>query len=347
MAGIDKRSTKRDGKGKPRMSRSSWRETRAALLFISPWLVGLFGLLLYPILASFYYSLCEYSVLEPAQYIGLGNYADLFTDEVFWKALGNTFYYACLALPLGLVMAIAVALLLNTGVRGMTVYRTIFFLPSLMPTVALAILWLWIFNGDYGVLNYAVSSSTGWIAGQVGGLGHAMATHGMGLLGNAIMAAAQHVKAQGPPWLTDPSWSKLAFVVLSLWGVGHAVVIYLAGLQDVPVHLYEAADLDGASWWQKVRHVTLPTISPVIQFNLILGIIGSFQFFAAPYVMAPNGQPARSAYFFAMMLYDNAFPYLKMGYASAMAWVLFVIIMMCTMAALKLSSRHVHYEGGA
>ena len=327
------------------MTKLEKREALTALAFVSPWIVGLCGFLLYPIAASFYYSLCEYSVLEPAQYVGLLNYIDLFTDEVFWKALWNTFYYAALSLPLGLLLAIAVALLLNTGVKGMTVYRTIFFLPSLMPTVALAILWLWIFNGDYGVLNYAVSSSTGWIAAQAAEAGRFLSHHGMGGLGSAVLAAAPHLRIEGPPWLTDPSWSKPAFVLLGLWGVGHAVVVYLAGLQDVPAQLYEAAELDGATWFQKVRHVTLPMISPVIQFNLILGIIGSFQFFAAPYVMAPNGQPARSAYFYAMMLYDNAFPYLRMGYACAVAWVLFVVILVCTLVALRVSSRHVHYEG--
>lgn len=327
------------------MTKLEKREALTALAFVSPWIVGLFGLLLYPVAASFYYSLCEYSVLEPAQYVGLLNYIDLFTDEVFWKALWNTFYYAALSLPLGLVLAIAVAVLLNTGVRGMAVYRTIFFLPSLMPTVALAILWLWIFNGDYGVLNYAVSSSSGWLARQVADAGRFLSQHGAEGLGNAVLSAAPHLKVEGPPWLTHPSWSKPAFVLLGLWGVGNAVVVYLAGLQDVPAQLYEAADLDGATWLQKVRHVTLPMISPVIQFNLILGIIGSFQFFAAPYVMAPNGQPARSAYFYAMMLYDNAFPYLRMGYACAVAWVLFVVILVCTLVALRISSKHVHYEG--
>jgi multiple sugar transport system permease protein len=330
---------------KRKISPSARRELTAALLFISPWIVGLGGFLMYPIAASFYYSLCEYSVLQPAQFIGIGNYVDLFTDEVFWKALGNTFFYAALSLPLGLVLSVAIALLLNTGVRGMAVYRTIFFLPSLMPVVAMAILWLWIFNGDYGVLNYAVSSSTGWISAQVAGLGRFLNQHGIESVGRALQAAAPILRIEGPPWLIDPAWSKPAFVLLSLWGVGHAVVIYLAGLQDVPAHLYEAAELDGANWLQKVRYVTLPMISPVIQFNLILGIIGSFQFFAAPYVMAPNGQPARSAYFYTMMLYDNAFPYLRMGYACAIAWVLFVIVLVCTLVALRVSSRHVHYEG--
>ncbi|HIE50396.1 MAG TPA: sugar ABC transporter permease [Armatimonadetes bacterium] len=288
------------------------RSLRNGLFFVAPWFIGLGVFLLYPIGASFYYSLCEYSVLQPAEFIGWGNYLDLFTDEVFWKALYNTLYYAALALPLGLAVSLGLAMLLNTGVRGMTVYRTIFFLPSLVPMVALAVLWLWIFNGQYGVLNYVLS----WFG------------------------------LQGPGWLSDPAWAKPALVLISLWGVGHAVVIYLAGLQDVPQHLYEAAELDGATWWHKVRHVTLPLISPIILFNLIMAIIGTFQYFTVPYVMSPQGQPARSTYFFAMYLYDNAFLYLRMGYACALAWILFLLILALTLVALRLSTRFVHYEGG-
>jgi multiple sugar transport system permease protein len=232
-------------------------------------------------------------------------------DEVFWKSLRNTAFYASFALPLGLIVSLGLALLLNTGLRGMALYRTIFFLPSLVPLVALAVLWLWIFNGEQGVLNYFLS-----------------------LFG-----------IRGPGWLADPAWTKPALVIAGIWGVGQAIVIYLAGLQDVPVHLYEAADLDGAGWWSKIRHVTLPMISPVILFNLIMGIIGALQYFTVPYVMTPQGQPARSAYFYIMYLYDNAFVYLKMGYASAMAWILFVIIIVLTALALRLTARHVHYEG--
>jgi multiple sugar transport system permease protein len=293
------------------LSRGERGRLLSGLCFVSPWLVGFSLFMLYPIVSSLYYSLCEFSVLQPPQFIGLGNYTDLLADDVFRLALRNTLFYAAFALPLGILLALAVAMLLNTGVRGMAFYRTIFFLPSLLPTVALAILWMWIFNGQYGILNF--------VLGKVG--------------------------VTGPGWLSDPHWSKPALIVLSLWGVGHAVVIYLAGLQDVPVHLYEAADLDGANWLQKIRHVTLPTVSPVILFNLIMGIIGTFQYFAIPYVMTPNGTPARSAYFLAVNLYDNAFTYLRMGYASAMAWVLFTIVLVLTLIALRLSARHVHYGG--
>jgi multiple sugar transport system permease protein len=294
-----------------RLRASRRRSLYSALAFISPWLIGLAVFTLYPIAASLYYSLCDYSVLQPARFIGAGNYADLVSDEVFWKGLWNTGYYAAFALPLGLVVSLGLALLLNTGVRGMALYRTFFFLPALVPLVALAVLWLWIFNGEQGVLNY-----------------------GLSLLG-----------IRGPGWLADPRWTKPALIVAGTWSVGQAIVIYLAGLQDVPLHLYEAADLDGAGWWDKIRHVTLPMISPVILFNLIMGIIAALQYFTVPYVMTPQGQPARSAYFYIMYLYDNAFVYLKMGYASAMAWILFIIIILLTALALRLTARRVHYEG--
>jgi len=294
------------------MKRLSRREMWAGLAFISPWLVGLGVFLLYPIVASLYYSFCDYSVLYQARPIGTANYVDLTKDPLFWKALLNTLYYAVISVPLGLALALALAMLLNTGVRGLAFYRTMFFLPALLPAVALAVLWLWIFNGEYGVLNVFLSK--------------------LGI--------------PSPGWLTDPAWSKPALILLALWGTGYAMVIFLAGLQDVPVQLYEAADLDGANWWHKTRHVTLPMISPVILFNGIMGIIGSLQFFAIPYIMAPNGQPARSAYFYAMYLYDNAFVYLKMGYASAMAWILFGLILFLTLLSLRLASRYVYYEGG-
>lgn len=287
------------------------REALAGALFVLPWVVGFSVFLLYPLLASIYYSFCDYSVLRPPVFTGLANYRALWRDEVFWIALRNTAVYAAWALPVSAVVAIGLALLLNTGVRGMTVYRTIFFVPSLVPMVALAVLWQWIFNGQVGVLND--------LLGRVG--------------------------VRGPNWLGDPAWAKTALVILAAWGVGNAVVIYLAGLQDVPRQLYEAAELDGAGAWQQTRHVTLPVLSPVILFNGIMGIIGTLQVFTVPYVISPAGSPARSIYFYAMYLFDNAFIYHRMGYACAMGWILFVVILALTMAALKLSERHVHYGG--
>jgi multiple sugar transport system permease protein len=288
------------------------QETRTALLFASPWIIGFCVFLLYPLLASIYYSFCDYSVLRPPVWLGLDNYLGLWKDEVFWIALKNTLIYAVFALPLTALTALCLALLLNTKVKGMTLYRTIFFIPSLVPMVSLAVLWLWIFNGEYGILNEFL----------------------------------RHAGVKSPPnWLSDTNWSKPALILMSMWGVGNAMVIYLAGLQDVPQQLYEAAELDGANAWSKVRHVTLPMISPVILFNVIMGIIGTLQIFTVPYVMFPNGSPARSTYFYTMYLFDNAFIYHKMGYACAMGWIMFLIILALTKLSLKLSERHVHYGG--
>ena len=287
------------------------KEGRAGVLFAMPWLLGLLAFMFYPLLMSLYYSFCDYSALRSPVWIGTDNYSELFHDEVFWTCVKNTVIYAFVALPLGMVIAISLAMLLNTNVKGMSVYRTIFFIPSLVPMVSLAMLWLWILNGDYGVLNTAL--------GAVG--------------------------IKGPNWLSDVTWTKPALILLSVWGVGNSMLIYLASLQDVPTVLLEASELDGASAWQKTRNVTIPMISPVIQFNMVMGIIGSLQVFAIPFVMFPGGTPARSTYFYAMYLYDNAFNYSRMGYASAMGWILFLVILLLTLVALKLSNRHVHYGG--
>ena len=268
--------------------------------------------LLYPLLASIYYSFCEYSVLKPPIFVGFENYTDLMQDEVFWKVVGNTAIYAVISLPIGMVVALSLALLLNSKVKGMAFYRTIFFLPSLVPMVSLAVLWLWLLNGEHGILNEVLKM----------------------------------VGIKGPNWLGDPVWSKPALVVLGAWGAGNAMLIYLASLQDVPTSLLEAAELDGANSWQKTRNVTIPMISPVILFNMIMGIIGTLQVFAVPYVMFPDGSPARSTYFYSMYLFDNAFKFNKMGYASAMGWIMFVIILVLTTTALRFSEKHVHYGGG-
>ena len=203
------------------------RDLRVGLLFALPWILGFCIFLAYPVIASLYYSFTSYSVLRPPKPIGLANYQELAGDSVFHQALGNTLLYVAGAVPLATIVAIALAMLLNTKVRGMSYYRTIFFLPSLVPMVALGTLFLWIFNGDYGLLNEALRT------------GH----------------------IEPPNWLGDPSWSKWTLILISMWGCGQAMVIYLAGLQNVPVSLYEAADLDGAKLWAKTRNVTLPMIS--------------------------------------------------------------------------------------
>ena len=287
------------------------KEGIAGYLFAAPWLIGMSVFLLYPLLASIYYSFCEYSVLKPPIFVGFENYTDLMQDEVFWKVVTNTAIYAVISLPIGMVVALSLALLLNSKVKGMAFYRTIFFLPSLVPMVSLAVLWLWLLNGEHGILNEVLKM----------------------------------IGIKGPNWLGDPVWAKPALVVLGAWGAGNAMLIYLASLQDVPTSLIEAAELDGANGWQKTRNVTIPMISPVILFNMIMGIIGTLQVFAVPYVMFPDGSPERSTYFYSMYLFDNAFKFNKMGYASAMGWIMFVIILVLTSTAYRFSEKHVHYGG--
>ncbi len=293
------------------MSSPRKSESRAGLLFASPWFLGFLVFLAYPLLASIYYSFCDYSVLKAPVWVGLSNYRELWRDDVFWITLKNTGVYALFALPLGVVVSLALALMLNAKVRGLAFYRTAIYIPSLVPLVSLAVLWLWMFNGEYGLVNVGL----------------------------------KHLGLGSPPWLSDPAWSKPALVVMSLWGLGNAVVIYLAGLQDVPQEMLEAAELDGARSWDKTRHVTLPMISPVILFNVIMGIIGTLQIFTVPYVMFPGGVPARSTYFYAMYLFDNAFRFHKMGYACAMGWIMFLIIFVLTMVSLRASEKSVHYGG--
>ncbi len=286
------------------------KDLRIGLLFALPWILGFIIFLAYPVLASLYYSFTNFSILREPSYVGADNYAELASDTVFHKALINTLIYAVGAVPLSTVVAIGLAMLLNTKVKGMSYYRTIFFLPSLVPMVALGTLFLWIFNGDYGLLNEGIRAAN----------------------------------LEPPNWLGDPAWSKSTLMLISMWGCGQAMVIYLAGLQNVPVSLYEAADLDGAKLGKKIWNVTLPMLSPVILFNVVMGIIGALQVFAVPYVMFPGGAPARSTYFIASYLFDNAFQYQRMGYASAVGWVMFIITLVLTLLALKISDRHVHYE---
>lgn len=287
------------------------RNLRNGLLFASPWIFGFLVFTLYPIAASLYYSFCAYSGLSAPRWIGLENYREMFlADDVFWKALWNTVYMVVIALPLGLASALGLAILLNQKVRGINVYRTIYYLPSLVPTVAASILWLWLFNPEIGLINTLLA----------------------------------HVGVSGPAWLGDPAWSKPALVLMGVWGAGGGVIIYLAGLQDVPASLYEAASLDGAGAWSRFWNVTLPMISPVIFFNLIMGIIGMFQYFTQAYVMTGGG-PQDSTMFYALRLFGSAFVDWRMGYASAMAWVLFAVTLLCSLVAMRTSARWVYYGG--
>ena len=293
------------------MTRGDRRNIGLGLLFICPWIVGFLVFTLYPVLASVYFSFCDYDVLSAPVWTGALNYRDMFTDSVFWKALGNTLYFTVFSLPLGLTLAFLLAVLLNNQVRLRPLFRTCFFLPSLVPVVAVSMLWLWIFNGTFGLLNYALS-----------------------LLG-----------IHGPNWLSDQQWTKPALIMTTLWGVGGSMVIYLAALQDVPRDLYDSADIDGANAWHRLVHITFPLVSPVIYFNLVMGIIGSLQVFAGPYIMFNGSGPNRSAMFYATYIYENAFSYNQMGYACAMAWVLFLIILGLTWVATRATRKHIYYGG--
>lgn len=298
------------------------RNLRVGILFTSPWIAGFLAFCAYPLASSFYFSLCDYSVLSPAAFVGAQNYRDLAADEVFWTAIYNTFFFAAFAIPLGLLISLSLAILLNFDVRGRGVFRTIFFLPSLVPAVCLAVLWQWLLNGDLGLVNAAI---------------------------NPVLGVFNHVLGtswQAPNWLLEARYAKWGVIFTVLWGAGNAVVIFLAGLQDVPATLYESAEIDGANFWQKTLHITLPILSPVIYFNMIMGVIGSFQVFAVPYVMTGGGDgPGRSLLFLATYLYQNAFDYWNMGYACAIGVILFAIILALTLVATKVSSRHIYYAG--
>jgi multiple sugar transport system permease protein len=296
-----------------RMSRLVRRDMRNGLLFIAPWLIGLIIFTIYPILASLYYSLTEYDIVSSPKFVGLENYRTLlFSDPLFYQAVGNTLFYAAIAVPLNLVVAVLIALLLNANVRGMSIYRTIFFLPSILPDIAAAMLWSWILNPQFGLVN----------------------------------SLLKRIGLPSIGWLSDPLWAKPSLILIGVWTFGASLVIFLAALQDVPQHLYEAAELDGANTIQKTWHVTIPMLTPTIFFNLVLGMIGAFQYFTTAFVLSQgSGGPAGSTLFYSLLLYRNAFSYFKMGYASAMAWLLFAVVLTITWIIFKTSGRWVYYEG--
>ena len=284
------------------------------MLFLLPWTIGFLAFTLYPMIASFYYSFTIYHPRMPNEWVWFQNYIDLVQDKLFWQSLYNTLYMVAIGVPLTLLASFFCAVLLNLKVRGQSIYRVVYFLPSIVPTVASTILWLWILNPQTGILNT--------------------------LLG--------YIGIQGPNWMSNPYWSKPGLILLGMWGMGSTIVIYLSGLQDVPISLLEAAELDGASWWQRLWNVTVPMVSPITLFNLITGVIAQFQYFAQAYVFRGFqglGYPLNSTLFYSVYLYQSGFLWLKMGYASAMAWVLFIIILICTVLLLKVSERFTYYAG--
>jgi multiple sugar transport system permease protein len=290
--------------------REERRNFLKGMAFLSPWLIGFAVFTAIPVAMSFYYSLCDYALTAPRRaplFIGLDNYRQLWHDALFWKSLGNTLYYAAMALPAGLLVSLGLALLLNTNIRGRAIYRALVFLPSLVPVIASCMIWLWMFNDRQGLLNHLLT--------QIG--------------------------LPGINWLgEDLAMPSLAF--MSVWGVGNTVVIYLAGLQDVPRQLLEAAEIDGAGPIRRLFSVTLPLLTPVIFFNLIMAIIGTFSVLAVPLIVTQGG-PNNATYFYTMFNYDQAFKFLHMGYASALAWIQLLITLLLTGIAFWSSRKWVHY----
>lgn len=285
--------------------------TALGLLWVSPWLVGGAVFLFLPMAMSLYYSFTDYPMLEPPLWCGLDNYARLMQDPTFWRVVKNTAKFCLFSIPLQTGLAVVLAAMLNGKVRGARFLQACIFLPSLVPLIASAMVWMWLFNGEYGLINQA-----------------------LGLVG-----------IHGPTWLVDQDWVMPSLVVMSLWGVGQAMVVYLAALQDVPKQLYEAGRIDGLGPVGQFVNVTLPMISPAILFNVIALTINSVQVFAVPFVMfrRPDGQnPA--GHFYTMYLYESAFIYGRMGYASAMAWIQLVVILILTGLLLLVSRKLVNYR---
>jgi multiple sugar transport system permease protein len=305
-----------------RGSVQSRRNLRVALVFLSPWIVGMVGLWLIPTALSLYFAFTDYTgAVWPPHWVGLSNFAQMVdgTDPDFLTAVGVTAWWMLISVPFGLLAGLAIALLLNWGVRGIGIYRTLFFMPSLVPFVGSTVLFLWLFNPETGLVNQVL-----------GGL---------------------HLSQPG--WFTDPNWAKPGLLFQSLWGIGATIIIFLAGLQDVPVELHEAASLDGAGTLSRFWHVTLPLITPTIFFNLVLGMINAVQYFAQAFIVStsPNsfggagevGGPAGSTLFFALHIYDQAFQQGNVGYSSALAWLLVVVVAALTLAIVRSSGRWVHY----
>ncbi|NIA14841.1 MAG: ABC transporter permease subunit [Nitrospiraceae bacterium] len=291
------------------MDSKRMRKHLVGYAFISPWIVGFTVFTVFPFLASIYLSFTHYNILSAPQWTGLSNYERLFyEDPLFWKSLWVTLKYTVVAVPLMVGVGVALAMLLNAEIAGMSVYRTVFYIPSIVPLVATSVVFVWILNPQIGLVNT--------LLGTVG--------------------------IVGPAWLQDPRWAFWALVLMSLWTAGGSMIIYLAGLKNVPRSLYEAALIDGANAFQRARHITLPMLSPVIFFTLVMGVIGSFQYFTQAFIMTKGG-PENSTHFYALYLFNRAWRYLDMGYASAMAWVLFVMIMALTLIIFGTHGRWVHY----
>lgn len=286
-------------------------QARYFYLFITPWIIGFLVFQLYPIISSLYYSFTDYEIPGKPVFIGFQNYINAFHDSIFFKSIQVTLYYTLLSVPIGLLLSLFFALLLNQNVFGKGIFRTLMYLPSMVSGVSMSLLWVWIFNPQYGIANYLLSL----------------------------------IHITGPAWLSDEHWAVPALIIMSFWTTGEGMVLFLAALQGVPRSLEEAAVLDGANRFQRFRNITLPMISPIILFQLIINIINSFQVFTQAFVMTEGG-PHYATTFYVYYIYQNAFVNFKMGYASALAWMLLAVVMIITALIMKFSNRFVYYEGG-
>ncbi|SDX56081.1 carbohydrate ABC transporter permease [Paenibacillus sp. CF384] len=293
------------------MGKEGKREAVAGYLFIAPWIVGFVVFVLGALITAFYVSLTDWDLLTPSKWIGADNYNTLIHDKKFWISLRVTVIYVVTAVPLGIAFGFCIALLLNQKIKGLSVWRTIYYFPAILSGVAVSLMWMWVLNPDFGVINLLLS----------------------------------YVGIQGPGWIASPDWALPSLVLMSVWGAGGGMIIYLAGLQGIPTELYEAAEIDGCSKWMKLWKITIPMMTSVIFFNLIIGMISAFQTFTEAYVIT-NGGPDNATLFYAMYLYQNAFKFFKMGYASALAWVLFLIILLVTVLLFATSRKWVYYASG-
>ena len=291
--------------------RKNLRSVLTGLAFISPWLVGFLLFNVYAISASFYYSFTYYDIIRTPKFLGLGNYIELFTDGNFYQTLGNTLYFVIFAVPGSLIVSFSLAYLLNQKLFLRPFWRTIFYLPSVVPQFAVAMVWQWIYHPRFGLINSYLAA-------------------------NGFRAI---------PWLSSPDLAKASLVIISLWLAGGGMLIFLAALQDVPRSLIDAAKIDGASTWQELRHITIPMVTPAILFNLIMGMIGAFQYFTLAWIMTGGG-PMRATEFYGLYLYRTAFQNFRMGYASALAWILFLISVVGAIAIFRSSARWVYYGSG-
>ncbi len=296
---------------KRRMTKGERKSLITGLLFVSPWIIGFVLWTVYPVLSSIYYSFFRYDLITEPIFLGLGNYIEIFTDDPrFWKVVWNTLFYVGLSVPLGVLSAFLIANLLNAKLAGRSFFRAVFYIPAIVPAICVAMVWLFIYNVQYGVINSALKA-----------------------LGQPII-----------PFLSNPDLSKPSLILIHIWAQGTAIVIFLAALQDVPRSLYEAATVDGANAWHKFRHITIPMTSPIILYTAVLGLIGGFQIFLLPYLLT-NGGPAASTEFYAMHLYRSAFELFRMGKASALAWLMFVVVAAFTVLLFRTSGRWVFYGG--